>query len=69
MTETLSEFISVTEAAAYLRVNRKTVYAAVRRGEFPGAQKVLGAIRIHRPTVLAWFATGEVPVKERKRTR
>jgi excisionase family DNA binding protein len=69
MTETTSEFMTVDETAAYMRVNRKTIYDAVKLGKFPGAQYVQGAIRIHRPTVVEWFATGEVPVKQRKRTK
>lgn len=61
--------MTVDECAAYLRVNRKTIYDAVKEGGLPGARNVRGTIRIHKPTVLAWFASGEVPVKQRKRAK
>lgn len=64
-----SDIITVDELAAYMKVNRKTIYGAVKLGELPGAVRVCGAIRIHKPTVLAWLATGEVPVKQRKRAK
>ncbi len=69
MIEAASPIMTVDECAKYLRVNRKTIYDAVKRGELPGAQSIRGTIRIHRETVLAWFATGEAPAKQRKRTR
>lgn len=69
MIDVLSEFITVDECAGLLRMNRKTVYDAVKLGELPGAQRVRGAIRIHRGTVLAWFATGQTPVKQRRRSK
>lgn len=69
MTEALAEFITVDECAALLRLNRKTVYDAVREGELPGAKTVRGTIRIRKETVLAWFASEGVPLKQQKRSR
>ena len=42
--------LTVDELAALLRCNRKTVYAAINRGEIPGVRRLGGAIRIHRDT-------------------
>jgi len=42
----------VDELATLLRVNRKTVYDALSRGEIPGARRVGGCYRIHRDAVL-----------------
>lgn len=65
----LATMATVDELAAYLRVNRKTIYDAVKQGELPGARNLRGTIRIHTPTVLAWFATGESPVKQSRRSK
>jgi len=50
-----SEVLTVDEAAELLRVDRKTVYTAIRRGKLPGVRKVGRSIRIHRPTLVAWL--------------
>lgn len=42
------EFLSVDEAAALLRVNRKSLYQAIDRGEMPGVIKLGRTIRIRR---------------------
>ncbi len=65
----MSDIITVDELAEYMKVNRKTIYDAVRDGELPGARKLRGTIRIHKPTVLAWLMSGEGSDKPRKRTR
>jgi excisionase family DNA binding protein len=46
----------VEEVAGLLRVNRKTVYEAVRRGEIPGAIHLGKAIRFGREALLSWVA-------------
>lgn len=62
-------FITVDEAAAILRLNRKTVYDMVRDGELPGAKKCRGTIRINKDIMLASFAEVDVPPKQRKRSK
>lgn len=48
------DVLTVDEAAAILRVDRKTLYAAVARGEVP-ARKIGRTIRLSRAVVLAWL--------------
>ena len=55
----LPEVLTVDELAALLRLNRKTVYDALKRGEIPGVRLVAGRYRIHRDTVLAWLSQGQ----------
>jgi excisionase family DNA binding protein len=52
---TLPELCSVDEIAHWLRVDRKTVYAMVRRRRLPGARRFGRVIRVHRDTFLASF--------------
>jgi len=52
------EVITVDELAALLRVDRKSAYQLVAKGQVPGIRRIGRAIRIHRATVLAWLATG-----------
>jgi len=56
---TLPEVLTVDELAALLRLNRKTLYDAIRRGEIPGVRWVAGRYRIHRDTVLGWLGQGQ----------
>ena len=51
----LPEVLTVKELASYLRLNIKTVYEAINKGEIPGAKKIGGRIVIHRLTLEAWF--------------
>jgi excisionase family DNA binding protein len=55
--------LTAEELAALLRVNRKTVYEALARGEIPGARRIGATYRIHRSRVLEWLASsqGRVP--------
>jgi len=48
--------LTVDEAAALLRVDRKSVYESIRRGELPGVVRVGRAIRIGRTALLQWLA-------------
>jgi excisionase family DNA binding protein len=50
----IPESMNAGELAAYLRVNRKTVYDEFRRGELPG-QRVGRLIRFYRPDVIKWL--------------
>ena len=50
--------LTVDELAAELRVNRKAVYAAIARGEIPGARRVGRTIRISRRAFNEWFSSG-----------
>jgi excisionase family DNA binding protein len=52
------EILTVDEAAALLRMDRKTVYALVEKRQLPGARRLGKCIRIHRPTLLKWMETG-----------
>ena len=43
-------------AQALLRVDRKSIYESIRRGELPGVVRVGRAIRIGRTALLQWLA-------------
>jgi len=47
--------LTVDEAARLLRVNRKTLYDAVREGRVPGVIRLGRSIRIGRTALLAWL--------------
>jgi excisionase family DNA binding protein len=51
----LPPILSVDEVAVLLRVNRKTAYEAVARGDIPGVRRIGRAIRIDRDVVLDWM--------------
>jgi excisionase family DNA binding protein len=51
----LPPFLTVDEAARLLRVNRKTLYDAVRAGEVPGVVRLGRSIRIGRDALLRWM--------------
>jgi excisionase family DNA binding protein len=63
------DVLTVPEAAKLLRLNRKTVYEAIQRGEFPGARHIGGAIRISKSAVLEWLAEGQGRAPRSRRTR
>jgi excisionase family DNA binding protein len=50
------EFLTVEEAAELLRVNRKTLYEAIRLEQVPGVLRVGKALRIRRTALLEWTA-------------
>lgn len=54
--------LTVDEAAAMLRVNRKTLYEAIRLGEVPGVVHVGRTIRIGRAALHAWISGVKKPV-------
>lgn len=47
-----AEFLSIDEAAVLLRINRHTLYEAVKRGEVPGIVKIGRILRIRRSALL-----------------
>lgn len=57
-----SEILTVDEAAALLRVNRKTLYEAIRLDQLPGAVIRLGrSIRLRREALLSCSAGNRLP--------
>lgn len=64
----LPAVLTVDEFAALLRLNRKTVYDALARGDIPGARRIGGTYRILRDAVIDWLASGQARVS-RKRSK
>jgi excisionase family DNA binding protein len=60
--------LTVDELAALLRIERKTAYAAIARGEIPGARRIGGVIRISRAAVLEWLASEHSGVSRSRRS-
>jgi excisionase family DNA binding protein len=54
---TAPEFLTVDEAAALMRVNRKTLYESIRLGQVPGVIRIGKALRIRRDALLEWSAS------------
>lgn len=59
----------VDELATLLRVNRKSAYAAIQRGEVPGVRRIGRTVRVHRDTVLAWLSQGQDRAPRSRRSR
>lgn len=51
-----NQLLTVDEAAEVLRVNRKTLYEAIRANQVPGVIRLGKVIRIGRAALLAWFS-------------
>jgi excisionase family DNA binding protein len=51
----VEQVLTVDEAARLLRVNRKTLYEAIRAGEVPGVVRLGRSIRIGRDALLRWM--------------
>lgn len=49
----------VAELAAFMRVDRKTIYDLIAAGKLPGARRCGRSVRIHRDTILRWLAEGQ----------
>jgi excisionase family DNA binding protein len=64
-----SAVLTVDEVADLLRVNRKSVYNAIARGEIPGVRRFGTAIRLSRESVLRWLAEGQGRVSRSRRYR
>ena len=63
----LPPVLTMDELAELLRVDRKTAYAAVMRGEVPGVRRLGRCIRISRAAVMRWLADGEDTTRKRRR--
>ena len=61
--------LTVDELAELLRVNRKTVYDALSRGDIPGARRIGATYRILRDAVLEWLASGQDRAARSRRFR
>ncbi|MCP3060952.1 helix-turn-helix domain-containing protein [Myxococcus sp. K38C18041901] len=48
----LPDFLTVDEAANLLRVNRKTLYEAIRLGSVPGVVRIGKALRVRRDALV-----------------
>jgi excisionase family DNA binding protein len=66
---TAPAIITPEELAALLRLDRKTVYSAIARGEIPGVRRFGRTLRISRDAVLAWLREGRVSRSRRKHER
>ena len=51
----MPSFMTVEELAALMRVDRKTLYLAIERGEVPGVARLGRNIRIRRRVVADWL--------------
>lgn len=51
----LPEVLTVDEVAAILKVNRKTVYRAIRRRAIPGVRRIGRSVRISSIALLGWL--------------
>lgn len=56
---TTLDVLTVDELAALLRLDRKSAYAAIARGEIPGVRRIGRALRASRTAVLQWLAEGQ----------
>lgn len=54
MRERVNEMWTVEEAAEFLRVHPKSLYAAIRAGEVPGVVKLGRTIRLNRSVLEEW---------------
>jgi excisionase family DNA binding protein len=54
--ETAPACLTVEEAAELLRVNRKTLYEAIRLKQIPGVARIGNTLRIRRAALLEWTA-------------
>jgi excisionase family DNA binding protein len=61
-----TEIMTVDDLAAYLRIDRQTVYRKFRRGELPGV-RIGRAIRFKREVVDGWLRTNSMAWGEAQR--
>src|SRR5689334_20894079 len=54
--DTAPPFLTVEEAAELLRVNRKTLYEAIRLEQIPGVARIGKTLRLRRAALLEWTA-------------
>ncbi len=60
----IHEFLTVEEAADLLRVNRNSVYEAIKRSDFPGILRIGRLIRIRRSALVSGVASSDPTVTE-----
>ncbi|MHB9133657.1 MAG: helix-turn-helix domain-containing protein [Armatimonadota bacterium] len=61
-TEDKPEIMTITEAAAFLRLNPRTLYGLAQRGEIP-AQKLGNRWRFSKSAILEWMKAGNAPAE------
>lgn len=61
--DTPSILMTISEAAAELRLSRSQLYGMTRRSEIPGVVRVGRAVRLHRETAMHW-AKGQAETAE-----
>ncbi len=66
-TSSLPEVLTVDELAALLRVDRKTIYHLIQKGEIPGVRRIGKQIRISRSAVLRYLEEGNGAPERRRR--
>ena len=64
----MHSIITVDELARAMRVDRKTIYEMVHRGEIPGVVYVGRNIRFVRDVVLEWLCSGTPVSRSSRRT-
>jgi len=57
--DALPPVLTVEEVADFMRVDRKTAYAAIADGGVPGVRRLGRCIRVSRDVFLGWLAEGE----------
>ncbi|WP_348980544.1 helix-turn-helix domain-containing protein [Polyangium sp. 15x6] len=65
----LPAVLTADELAALLRVDRKTVYNLITRGDIPGVRRLGKTIRISRDAVLRWLSEGQSRVSRSRGAR
>lgn len=65
-TQIAPDVLTADEVASLLRVDRKSVYAAVARDEIPGVLRVGRLIRFSREVVLRWVREGQASSRTRR---
>ncbi len=53
------EILTAEEAATFLRLNPKSVYEAVKRGEIPGVRRIGRSLRFSRRALVEWPQTSQ----------
>lgn len=65
--ERLPSLLTVEEAAAFFRINRKTLYEAIRLNQVPGTVRFGKTIRLGRDALIQWLRGNGGPALGGKR--
>lgn len=65
--EDLPDILSVSDAASFLGVDRKTIYQAVGEGSFPGRRVGARRVVVLRDALLDWLRSSERVSPSRQR--